>query len=53
VAASTGNDGLLLNRAAGIAHQSGRSGLFLFGMIGLSGASLCGSSLWWLRRRRA
>lgn len=52
VAVSAGNDGLLLNRAAGIAHQSGRSGLLLIGVIGVSGASLCGSSLWWLRRRR-
>ncbi|MBX2997497.1 MAG: hypothetical protein KF893_03230 [Caldilineaceae bacterium] len=46
-------DGALLNVAAGMAHQSGRNGLLMVGVIGLSGASLCGSSLWWLRRRRA
>lgn len=51
-ASSPGADGALLTVAAAMAHQSGRSGLLLIGAIGLSGASLCGTSLWWLRRRR-
>ena len=35
-----------------MARQRGRNGLLLIGLVGLSGASLCGSSLWWLRRRQ-
>jgi hypothetical protein len=51
-AGSPGGEGALLTVAAGMAHQSGRSTLLLVGVIGIGGAGLCGSSLWWLRRRR-
>ncbi len=48
-AASGPTNTLALVRA--LAEESGRQNLLLFGLIGLSGVSLCGSSLWWLRRR--
>lgn len=51
-AAGPGGNGALLTVAAGMAQQSGRSNLLLVGVMGIGGASLFGSSLWWLRRRR-
>jgi hypothetical protein len=49
--ASGGIEGLR-TLADDMARQRGRNGLLLIGLVGLSGASLCGSSLWWLRRRQ-
>lgn len=35
-----------------LAQESGRQNLLLVGLFGFGGASIFGSSLWWLRRRR-
>jgi hypothetical protein len=42
----------ILTLATEVAEKSGRQGLLMVGILGFGSATIFGSSLWWLRRRR-